>query len=65
MNINNVYVDDFDLLKQAYDHYVHYLLTNVLKKEKKEQGKHNNDEEQKVLQTARERVSPFIILKTQ
>ncbi|KAA1102371.1 hypothetical protein PGTUg99_030731 [Puccinia graminis f. sp. tritici] len=55
MNINNVYVDDFDLLKQAYDHYVHYLLANVLKKEKKEQGKHNNDEERKVLQTARER----------
>ncbi|KAA1135919.1 hypothetical protein PGTUg99_032904 [Puccinia graminis f. sp. tritici] len=56
MNINNVYVDDFDLLKQAYDHYVHYLLANVLKKEKKEQGKHKNDEERKVLQTARERL---------
>jgi hypothetical protein len=65
MNINNVYVDGFDLLKQAYNHYVHYLLANVLKKKKKEQGKHNNDEERKVLQTARERVSPFIIFKTQ
>ncbi|KAA1099778.1 hypothetical protein PGT21_020224 [Puccinia graminis f. sp. tritici] len=56
MNVNATYVDNFDLLKQTYDHYVHYVLAKIFDKEKKEQGKHFRDEERKVLQTARERL---------
>ncbi|KAA1095104.1 hypothetical protein PGT21_035587 [Puccinia graminis f. sp. tritici] len=56
MNVNARYVDNFDLLKQTYDHYVHYVLAKIFDKEKKEEGKHFRDEERKVLQTARERL---------
>ena len=57
MNINHAFIEDFELLKQAYDHYVHYVWLNVYSKEKKEKGKHRKDEERKVLQTSRKRVS--------
>jgi len=56
MNINHAFIEDFELLKQAYDHYVHYVWLNVYSKEKKEKGKHRKDEERKALQTARERL---------
>ncbi|KNZ51783.1 hypothetical protein VP01_3812g2 [Puccinia sorghi] len=39
------------------NHYVHFTWLNICSKEKKESGKHIWDEERKVLQTARERVS--------
>lgn len=52
MNVNELYVNNFDLMKRAYDHYVHYSFAKVIEKEKKEKGKHFLDEERKVLQTA-------------
>ncbi|KNZ61549.1 hypothetical protein VP01_13869g1, partial [Puccinia sorghi] len=29
MNVNKAYIKHFELLKQAYDHYVHYSFTKV------------------------------------
>lgn len=49
MNINRTYVNNFELLSQSYDHYVHYFLANIYFQEKKEQGKHLQDEERKVI----------------
>jgi hypothetical protein len=57
MNVNETYINNFNLMKQAYNHYVHYLFAKVADKEKKEEGKHFRGEERKVLQTAQERVS--------
>ncbi|KNZ52111.1 hypothetical protein VP01_3691g3, partial [Puccinia sorghi] len=57
MNVNQTYADNFDLLKTAYKHYVHFTWLNICSKEKKESGKHIRDEEQKFLQPACKRVS--------
>lgn len=57
MNVNQVFVNNFNLLKQAYEHYVHYTWVNNYSKEKKEKGKLVQDEERKLLQTACERVT--------
>ncbi|KNZ60480.1 hypothetical protein VP01_15494g1, partial [Puccinia sorghi] len=56
MNMNEAYINDLELLKQAYDHYVHYSFTKKVAKERKEEGKHHRDEERKLIQTAPERV---------
>lgn len=62
MNINKTYVQNFDLLEGAYNHYVHYVMTEKYKKESKQQGKNVKDEEKKVIQRACQRVSQESVL---
>jgi hypothetical protein len=59
-SVNQTYPNDFELLKQTYDHYVHYNWVNVFNRERADIGRHTWDEERKVLQTSRERVSHCI-----
>lgn len=63
MNINQTYVKEIGLLESAYNHYVHYYMTQIHAKEKKEEGKHIRDEEKKVIQRSRQRVSFHWIIK--
>ncbi|KAG0143373.1 hypothetical protein CROQUDRAFT_109262 [Cronartium quercuum f. sp. fusiforme G11] len=56
MNIKKAYIENFDLLEGAYNHYVHYVMVEKYKKEAKEQGKNVKDEERKVIQRARQRL---------
>jgi hypothetical protein len=44
MNINKGFANDFDLLIETYDHYVHSYLAGIYSKEKREVGKHHWDE---------------------
>ncbi|KAH9815161.1 hypothetical protein DFH28DRAFT_893531 [Melampsora americana] len=48
MNINTAYVENFELLEAAYNHYVHYVLAKNFNKEAKEKGKNVKDEEKKL-----------------
>ncbi|KAH9807674.1 hypothetical protein DFH28DRAFT_1146224 [Melampsora americana] len=48
MNINRTYVQNLGLLEGAYNHYVHYVMTEKYKKEVKEEGKNVKDEERKL-----------------
>lgn len=57
MNINRTYIQKFDLLEGAYNHYVHFVMAAKFKKETTEAGRNVKDEEQKVIQHARQRVS--------
>ena len=57
MNVNASFVDEIDLLAQAYKHYVHFTWVATYTRERGEQGRRDRDERRKVLQTARERVS--------
>lgn len=53
MNINRAYVEDFNLLEGAYNHYVHYRMAEKYRKEMKEEGKNAMDDTKKVIQRAR------------
>lgn len=65
MGINNQHVTDMVLLQRVYDHYVHYYMAGIYAKEKKEKGKHTQDELKKSIQGCRQRVSfPFIAFKS-
>ncbi|KNZ57802.1 hypothetical protein VP01_2069g4 [Puccinia sorghi] len=44
MGINNEHVTNMVLLEWVYDHYVHYYMAGIYAKEKKEKGKHTQDE---------------------
>lgn len=56
MSVNPSYVKDIGLLQSAYNHYVHYYMAQIYAKERKNEGKHVQDEERKVVQRARQRV---------
>ncbi|KAG0147213.1 hypothetical protein CROQUDRAFT_91657 [Cronartium quercuum f. sp. fusiforme G11] len=48
MNINRTYIEDYGLIKSAYNHYVHYVMTEWYKKETKEEGKNAKDDQKKL-----------------
>ncbi|MBW0586473.1 hypothetical protein O181_126188 [Austropuccinia psidii MF-1] len=56
MRANLSFSNDISLLCSVYDHYVHYLMAEKYKKEIREEGKNNRDEEKKVVQRARQRL---------
>ncbi|MBW0567957.1 hypothetical protein O181_107672 [Austropuccinia psidii MF-1] len=62
MRANLTYCSDIGLLRNAYDHYVHYVLAEKYKKENKEQGWTMREVERKVIQRARQRVA-FVPVK--
>ncbi|MBW0564066.1 hypothetical protein O181_103781 [Austropuccinia psidii MF-1] len=51
------YCNNLQLLKRAYDHFVHYLMAGVHKVENKEAGKTVRDKYKRVVQKWRQRVS--------
>ncbi|MBW0575068.1 hypothetical protein O181_114783, partial [Austropuccinia psidii MF-1] len=55
MNINKGYVNDLDLLTQTYDHYVHFYMASIYRKEETEKGKRRKQKERGLLQKGRER----------
>lgn len=57
MGINNSHITDMFLLQQVYDHYVHWYMAGIWAKEKKEKGKHTQDELKKCIQGFLQRVS--------
>lgn len=56
MSINLCYIEDIGLLTMAYNHYVHFVMSQHYQKESKEAGKHNWDEEKKVIQKGRQQL---------
>ncbi|EFP90156.2 uncharacterized protein PGTG_16004 [Puccinia graminis f. sp. tritici CRL 75-36-700-3] len=56
MSINKTYLNEFNLLYQCYNHYVHHVMLERFKKEQKEGGKYHAEEEKKAIQKARERL---------
>ncbi|MBW0575203.1 hypothetical protein O181_114918 [Austropuccinia psidii MF-1] len=56
MRANLTYCSDLGLLRTAYDHYVHYVLSEKYKKEVREKGWNARDVERKVVQRARQRL---------
>ncbi|KAG0138867.1 hypothetical protein CROQUDRAFT_102761 [Cronartium quercuum f. sp. fusiforme G11] len=56
MSVNPSYIKDLSLLQSAYNHYVHYYMAQIYSKERKNEGKHAQDEERKVIQRARQRL---------
>ncbi|MBW0547017.1 hypothetical protein O181_086732 [Austropuccinia psidii MF-1] len=56
MRANLTYCSDLGLLRSAYDHYVHYVLSEKFRKETRERGWNVRDVERKVVQRARQRL---------
>ncbi|KAG0140621.1 hypothetical protein CROQUDRAFT_689816, partial [Cronartium quercuum f. sp. fusiforme G11] len=50
MSVNLSYIKDLGLLQSSYNHYVHYYMAQIYSQEKKNEGKHAQDEERKVIQ---------------
>ncbi|MBW0556800.1 hypothetical protein O181_096515 [Austropuccinia psidii MF-1] len=57
MNIRMGYVNDLDLLTKTYDHYVHFYMAGIYRKEVNEKGTRRKKKERDALQKGRERVS--------
>ncbi|MBW0483425.1 hypothetical protein O181_023140 [Austropuccinia psidii MF-1] len=57
MRANISYLNDINLLHRAYDHFVHYLMTEKFKKENKQAGKNFEDDKKKVTQQRRQRLA--------
>ncbi|MBW0527936.1 hypothetical protein O181_067651 [Austropuccinia psidii MF-1] len=57
MSINMTYLDEFELLTQTYDHYVHYYWYSIFHKEQKDSGSHRHTNERKAIQGACQKVS--------
>ncbi|MBW0503211.1 hypothetical protein O181_042926 [Austropuccinia psidii MF-1] len=62
MCANISYLNDINLLHCAYDHFVHYLMTEKFKKENKQAGKNFEDDKKRVTQQRRQRVRCFLSL---
>ncbi|KAG0146681.1 hypothetical protein CROQUDRAFT_62540 [Cronartium quercuum f. sp. fusiforme G11] len=56
MSVNPSYIKDLGLLQSAYNHYIHYYMAQLYFKKRKNEGKHTQDEERKVIQRACQRV---------
>ncbi|MBW0520379.1 hypothetical protein O181_060094 [Austropuccinia psidii MF-1] len=56
MNVNLRYLNEIPLLHSTYNHYVHYYMTERFKKEAKESGKHQKDQEKAAIQLSRKRL---------
>ncbi|MBW0556477.1 hypothetical protein O181_096192 [Austropuccinia psidii MF-1] len=56
MHAKLTYCSDLGLLRTAYDHYVHYVLSEKHKKEVREKGWNARDVERKVVQRARQQL---------
>ncbi|MBW0462098.1 hypothetical protein O181_001813 [Austropuccinia psidii MF-1] len=56
MRANFTYCNDLGLLRNAYDHYVHYVLAEKYRREGREKGWNERDVERKVVQRARQRL---------
>ncbi|MBW0553235.1 hypothetical protein O181_092950 [Austropuccinia psidii MF-1] len=57
MRANLTYCSDLGLLCSAYDHYVHYVLSEKFRKETREGGWNVRDVERKVVQRERQRMN--------
>ncbi|CAH7670390.1 hypothetical protein PPACK8108_LOCUS5092 [Phakopsora pachyrhizi] len=55
MNIDPRFINNILLLVGSYNHYVHWIMAQRFQKESKESGKHQKDEEKKVILRARQR----------
>ncbi|MBW0509439.1 hypothetical protein O181_049154 [Austropuccinia psidii MF-1] len=55
MNANLRYLNEIPLLHSTYNHYVHYYMTELFKKEAKEYGKHQKEQEKAAIQLSRKR----------
>ncbi|MBW0556947.1 hypothetical protein O181_096662 [Austropuccinia psidii MF-1] len=56
MNIRMGYVNDLDLLTKTYDHYVHFYMAGIDRKEVNEKGTRQKKKERDALQKGRERL---------
>ncbi|MBW0543604.1 hypothetical protein O181_083319 [Austropuccinia psidii MF-1] len=56
MRANFTYCNDLGLLRNAYGHYMHYVLAEKYKREGREKGWNEQDVERKVVQHARQRL---------
>ncbi|MBW0497861.1 hypothetical protein O181_037576 [Austropuccinia psidii MF-1] len=55
INVNFSYLEDLQLLTKFYNHYVHWYMAQIYKKEAKESGKYAKDEERRdILRVAHE-----------
>lgn len=57
MNIDKVLASDILLLERTYNHYVHFYMASKFKVEQKKEGKNKENDERKVQQRNRQRVS--------
>ncbi|KNZ52060.1 hypothetical protein VP01_3708g2, partial [Puccinia sorghi] len=62
MNINKRYTTDLQLLIPEYNHYVHFLQTNQLNREKHQLGKFCQEGEHKVIKRARDCMPDYDLL---
>ncbi|KAG0143491.1 hypothetical protein CROQUDRAFT_48720, partial [Cronartium quercuum f. sp. fusiforme G11] len=53
MRINKKFTTNISLLERTYNHYVHYYMAGKYKREMKEEGKNQRDDERKKIQRAR------------
>lgn len=60
MGVNRAFADEILLLDRTYNHYVHYVMAEKYKKEKKLTGKNQADDKRKAKQRNRQRVSLVI-----
>lgn len=61
MNVNLKSLNNIELLGRCYNHFVHHLMMERFKKEEKEAGTYQREEEKKAIQKGRERVSEAIV----
>ncbi|EGF97026.1 uncharacterized protein MELLADRAFT_70263 [Melampsora larici-populina 98AG31] len=63
MNINKAFINDILLLERTYNHYVHFLYGRKYRRELKEEGKNQKDDERKNTLARRRRVSLILIFE--